>query len=100
MLCTTEDGRVELHPKSVNTKAEGFESNFLVYHLKLKSTKLYIYDSTMVHSLPLLFFGHGLKRYEEEGTTILELSNDARFSMSAETANLIMVIFFCIILFI
>ncbi|XP_075234101.1 ATP-dependent DNA/RNA helicase DHX36-like [Lycorma delicatula] len=88
-LMTTEDGKVEIHPKSVNEKALEFESRFLLYHLKMKSTKIYLFDTSMVHPLPLLFFGHNLDTYNEKGKTVIELSNLIRFIMSPSTARLI-----------
>lgn len=94
-LHTPEDGRVEIHPKSVNSKALGFESKFLVYHMKLKSTKINLHDTSMIHPLPLIFFGHSINSYEENSRTIIELSDAVRFSMSEEAARLIMVI--CVI---
>lgn len=90
-LSTIEDGNVEIHPKSVNGLAVDFESRFLIYHLKLKSLKIYLHDTSMIHPLPLLFFGHNLDMYNEKGKTIIELSNLIRFAVSSSTASLIKV---------
>ncbi|KAJ1522137.1 hypothetical protein ONE63_002448 [Megalurothrips usitatus] len=66
-ITTPQDGRVVLHPKSVNDKEVNFPSPFLVYHLKLKSASITLHDTTMVYPLPLLFFGESLRFYVEGG---------------------------------
>ena len=40
ILRTHEDGRVYLHPKSVNAQVTSFEDNFLIYHEKMKSSSV------------------------------------------------------------
>ena len=40
ILRTFEDGRVYLHPKSVNAQVIVFEDNFLIYHEKMKSSSV------------------------------------------------------------
>ena len=40
ILRTLEDGRVYLHPKSVNAQVIVFEDNFLIYHEKMKSSSV------------------------------------------------------------
>ena len=53
----TKDGRVNFHPKSVNSDEKYFESKFLIYHTKVKSSQVYVHDATMIPPFPLLFFG-------------------------------------------
>lgn len=56
---TYEDGRVRIHPKSVNCKPEEevrYDSAFL-YFRKMKSSKIFLYDTTMVTPLPIILFG-------------------------------------------
>ena len=53
----TQDGRVKFHPKSVNSDETSFESKFLIYHTKVKSSDVFLHDSTMIPPFPLLFFG-------------------------------------------
>ncbi|XP_039287143.1 ATP-dependent DNA/RNA helicase DHX36 [Nilaparvata lugens] len=89
-LFTVEDGKVELHPRSVNQRCDAFESNYLMYHLKLKSTGIFVHDSTMVHPLPLFFFGHSVNITEEDGKTVFELSHRVRFAIDPDAAKVIL----------
>ena len=57
LLCTKTEGRVKFHPKCVNANETEFSSKWLVYHLKMKTAELCVFDSTMVSPYPLLFFG-------------------------------------------
>ncbi|KAF4518531.1 hypothetical protein B566_EDAN004275 [Ephemera danica] len=73
-LITPQDGRVEIHPKSVNAKQSEFESPYLLYHLKLRSSAIYLHDTTMVYPLPLLFFGGRLKSMTDaDGDNLLSM---------------------------
>ncbi|XP_037877360.2 ATP-dependent DNA/RNA helicase DHX36 isoform X2 [Bombyx mori] len=65
---TPEDGSIALHPSSVmaNKHNGGLNAqpmcaspgaNWLVYWLKRRSTDLFLFDVTLVYTLPLLFFG-------------------------------------------
>lgn len=51
---TKTDGRVFLHPSSVNSDERQFLSQWLVYHDKVKSTQVFIRDSCMVHPVALI----------------------------------------------
>ena len=53
----TKDGKVKFHPKSVNSDESFFTNKFLIYHQKVKSSAVFIHDSSMIPPLPLLFFG-------------------------------------------
>ena len=43
------------HPKSVNAKEVNFVHPWVVYHLKMKSTGVYLYDSSEVSFIHLPF---------------------------------------------
>lgn len=58
---TPEDGNVKIHPSSVNVDEKYFRSNFLVYHLKMRTTSKFLYDTTMVQPLAIVFFGDQLE---------------------------------------
>ncbi|KAL1115562.1 hypothetical protein AAG570_005852 [Ranatra chinensis] len=91
-LFTPEDGVVKLHPKSINEKTKDFESRFLVYHQKLKSSAIYLHDTTMVYPFALIFFSHGFTVEEVKSNSTLIIINDSiRFSCSRETAKLFQV---------
>ncbi|MEW5311174.1 MAG: hypothetical protein WDW38_002910 [Sanguina aurantia] len=57
---TTEDGRVALHPRSINWSKKGdtwFPHRWMVYSEKMKTTQLFIRDTTLVTDLGVLLFG-------------------------------------------
>lgn len=62
---TPEDGNVKLHPSSVNVNEKYFRSHFLVYHLKMRTTSKFLYDTTMVPPLAIVFFGDQLEVMED-----------------------------------
>ncbi|XP_065216695.1 ATP-dependent DNA/RNA helicase DHX36-like isoform X2 [Planococcus citri] len=90
-LKTFEDGRVLLHPKSVNAvQPSGFESSFLVYHEKLRSSNIFLHDTTMVPTLPLLIFCHDYYLTTgKKDEVIIELNKRLRFSCTAKVADMI-----------
>ncbi|KAJ3299616.1 ATPdependent RNA helicase [Borealophlyctis nickersoniae] len=49
--------QVFVHPSSVNWKTSSYPSPFLVYHEKVRTSKVYIRDSTCVNPYALCFFG-------------------------------------------
>ena len=57
--CGTE--KVQLHPGSVNVEVRKFESPYLVYYKKVKSSKIFLHDTTMVSPFALIFFGGQLR---------------------------------------
>ncbi|XP_067002715.2 ATP-dependent DNA/RNA helicase DHX36 isoform X2 [Anabrus simplex] len=87
-IMTPEDGGVSLHPRSVNEREKMFESPFLVYYLKLKSSAIYLHDTTMVHPLPLLFFGGGIKYNAED--KVISVNDVLRFTCQESTAFIIL----------
>lgn len=92
LLRTTEDGNVTLHPKSVNTiQQQNFESNFFVYHEKLRSSCIFIFETTMVSPLPLLFFCYDFFLTYCGEKVIIQINKDLRFSCAKKTASLIVV---------
>ncbi|XP_068136975.1 ATP-dependent DNA/RNA helicase DHX36 [Hyperolius riggenbachi] len=56
-VSTKPDGRVCIHPKSVNIEETEFHYSWLVYHLKMKTSNIFLYDCTEVSPYSLLFFG-------------------------------------------
>lgn len=91
-MSTPQDGRVSMHPKSVNDKESYFPSPFFVYHLKLKSTNnINLHDTTMVYPLPLLFFGESLKFYVEGGKEKVAIGKDIHVRCKKSIASIVMV---------
>jgi ATP-dependent RNA helicase DHX36 len=97
---TAEDGKVEIHPKSVNSIDNYYISPLLLYHTKLKTTSIYLHDTTMVYPFPVVFFAKSLKITGEKTDHIsFSLNSQVNFTCSARTANLIKVIIINIIFY-
>lgn len=90
---TAEDGKVDVHPKSVNAGDCFFESPLLLYHTKLKTTSIFLHDTTMVYPFPVVLFANNLKVTGEKTDHVtFSLNSQVHFTSSARTANLIKVI--------
>ncbi|XP_046674057.1 ATP-dependent DNA/RNA helicase DHX36-like isoform X2 [Homalodisca vitripennis] len=88
-IFTPEDGPVSLHIRSINSNEPFFEGRFLVYHLKMKTSKVFLHDTTMVFALALIFFGHNFELFKENGMVVIELSPKIRFTCATSTALLV-----------
>ncbi|KAM4523457.1 putative ATP-dependent RNA helicase DHX57 [Fundulus diaphanus] len=56
---TKSDGCVHVHPSSVNYTVRHYDSPYLVYHEKVKTSRVFIRDCSMVSVYPLVLFGGG-----------------------------------------
>ncbi|GFR82175.1 ATP-dependent RNA helicase DHX36, partial [Elysia marginata] len=83
------DGKVFAHPKSVNFVQTFFESKWMVYYHKLKTSKVYVHDSTMVSPYPLLFFGGEIQIIQEDGTELVSVDDWVKFRSDRSTAMLV-----------
>ncbi|XP_071163439.1 putative ATP-dependent RNA helicase DHX57 isoform X5 [Mytilus edulis] len=72
---TKSDGFIHIHPSSVNFQVRYYESPYLVYHEMVKTSKVYIRDSTMVNVYPLLLFGGGLSVDLDRGNFVLSVDD-------------------------
>lgn len=57
----TKTEEVAIHPTSVNAQVKSFATKWLVFHEKVKTTKIYIRDSTIIGNYALLLFGGEIK---------------------------------------
>ncbi|XP_068681408.1 putative ATP-dependent RNA helicase DHX57 isoform X2 [Montipora foliosa] len=82
---TKNDGQVFVHPKSVNFQVNNFDSPYLVYHEKVKTSKVYIRDCSMVSMYALLLFcGDSLSLNLEKGVFVISIDDGwIRFSASS-----------------
>lgn len=84
---TPEGARVEIHPKSILNSCASFESPLLVYYLKIRSSSVFVHDATVVHPLPLVFFGDHCNYQEfDGGRKVICVSDRIRFKCSESTA--------------
>ncbi|XP_022087605.1 putative ATP-dependent RNA helicase DHX57 [Acanthaster planci] len=89
---TKEEGYVNIHPSSVNFQVRHYESPYLVFHEKIKTSKVYIRDCSMVSVYPLLLFGGcDLSINLDRGKFIISLDEGwIRFSVATvEVAELL-----------
>ncbi|XP_066597758.1 ATP-dependent DNA/RNA helicase DHX36 [Prorops nasuta] len=77
---TPEDGRVLVHPSSVNEKVQSFPSPYLTYFVKQKSTSIFLHDTTCV-SEPILLFA--------DSNNFLVRERSCSFVCEHETAEII-----------
>ncbi|XP_044008649.1 putative ATP-dependent RNA helicase DHX57 isoform X2 [Aphidius gifuensis] len=73
---TKNDGFVFIHPSSVNFSVQHFPSPYIVYQEKIKTTKTFIREISMVSMLPLILFsGYGVNIEQHNGNFILSLAD-------------------------
>ena len=71
-LLSREGSEVFVHPMSVNFSSVAFESPMLLYFEKVKTTKVYVRDATMITPYPLLLFGGELEVKHEEKLIVVD----------------------------
>lgn len=87
---TKEDGKVEPHPASVNARVNSFPRPWLVYGEKVKTSAIYVRDSTNVSDYALLMFGGNLTvSKNEQGVEML--GGYLQFQASKKTLQLVQV---------
>ncbi|KAA8518450.1 hypothetical protein F0562_015924 [Nyssa sinensis] len=87
-LYTKEVGKVDIHPASVNAGVHLFPLPYMVYSEKVKTTSIYIRDSTNISDYSLLMFGGNLIP-SKTGEGIEMLGGYLHFSASKSVLDLI-----------
>ncbi|XP_071596127.1 putative ATP-dependent RNA helicase DHX57 isoform X1 [Heliangelus exortis] len=73
---TKNDGYVHIHPSSVNYQTRHFESPYLVYHEKIKTSRVFIRDCSMVSVYPLVLLGGGQVHIQlQKGKFVISLDD-------------------------
>ncbi|XP_029450233.1 putative ATP-dependent RNA helicase DHX57 isoform X3 [Rhinatrema bivittatum] len=73
---TKNDGYVHIHPSSVNFQVRHFESPYLVYHEKMKTSRVFVRDCSMVSVYPLVLFSGGQVNIElNKGKFVVSLDS-------------------------
>ncbi|EFJ25900.1 hypothetical protein SELMODRAFT_98495, partial [Selaginella moellendorffii] len=83
---TKDDGKVEPHPASVNSRVGQFAQPWLVYSEKVKTTGIYLRDTTNISDYALLMFGGPLV---SNGKGVEMLDGYLQFTASAKTMELV-----------
>ncbi|KAL7133628.1 hypothetical protein ABFS83_12G154800 [Erythranthe nasuta] len=87
-LYTREVGKVDIHPGSVNAGVHLFPLPYMVYSEKVKTSSIYIRDSTSISDYALLMFGGNLIP-SKTGDGIEMLGGYLHFSASKSVLDLI-----------
>lgn len=82
---TKDDGYVALHPSGVNASCSIFNSPFLIYQEKVKTSRIFIRDSTMVPIIPLILFSGTDVRIEMHGGEFLFLLEEGWLIIQADS---------------
>ncbi len=80
---------MKFHPKSVNCKETDFSSKYMIYHTRVKSSAVFIHDSSLIPPFPLLFFGGDITVKDK----IISVDNWIDFKASHRVAELVKVKF-------
>uniref|UniRef100_A0A673HNR8 RNA helicase n=1 Tax=Sinocyclocheilus rhinocerous TaxID=307959 RepID=A0A673HNR8_9TELE len=86
---TKADGKVCIHPKSVNVEETQFHYTWLIYHLKMKTTSIFLYDCTEVSPFSLLFFGGDISIQRDHDQETIAVDEWIVFQSPARIAHLV-----------
>ncbi|XP_023379781.1 ATP-dependent RNA helicase DHX36 [Pteropus vampyrus] len=86
---TKSDGLVAIHPKSVNVEQTEFHYNWLIYHLKMRTSSIYLYDCTEVSPYCLLFFGGDISIQKDNDQETIAVDEWIVFQSPARIAHLV-----------
>uniref|UniRef100_A0A672G741 RNA helicase n=1 Tax=Salarias fasciatus TaxID=181472 RepID=A0A672G741_SALFA len=86
---TQADGKVCIHPKSVNSEETDFNYTWLIYHLKMKTSSIFLYDCTEVSPFSLLFFGGDITIQKDEDQDTIAVDKWIVFRSPANIAHLV-----------
>ncbi|XP_034024153.1 ATP-dependent DNA/RNA helicase DHX36 [Thalassophryne amazonica] len=86
---THADGRVCIHPKSVNAEETVFNYTWLIYHLKMRTSCIFLYDCTEVSPFSLLFFGGDITIQKDADQETIAVDQWIVFRSPARTAHLV-----------
>ncbi|XP_054901731.1 ATP-dependent DNA/RNA helicase DHX36 [Poeciliopsis prolifica] len=86
---TQTDGKVCIHPKSVNAEEREFSYTWLIYHLKMRTSSIFLYDCTEVSPFSLLFFGGDITIQKDEGQETVAVDRWIVFRSPARIAHLV-----------
>merc|ERR1712111_229833 len=71
---TKADGYVNIHPSSVNCKAGQFDTPYLVYHEKVRTSRVFVRELSMVPVYPMILFGGtGVEVMVQRGQFLISL---------------------------
>lgn len=81
--------RFSFHPKSVLCQVKYFDRPLVTYYTAVKSATECLHDATLIHSLPVVFFGDHFTRTLDGSKEVITIGNCLRFIASEDTSKLI-----------
>lgn len=90
---TNQDGYVFIHPSSVNSIVGHFTSPFMVFQEKVKTSKIFIRECTMVPLLPLVLFSGSDINIELHGGEFILLLRDGWIMLQSSSHQVIFLSF-------
>ena len=91
-IVTPQDGKVEIHPKSLNYDSPELDAGWLCYHTKVKTTSIFLHDVSEVSPLSLMFFGAAFQRSKKSTQSTMEnihVGEGINFLCNSDTADVI-----------
>lgn len=82
---TRDDGYVALHPSSINATCGNFQSPFLIYQEKIKTSKIFIRDNTMISTIPIIIFSGSEMKIEMHDGEFLFIMEGGWFIIQANS---------------
>ena len=85
---TKRDGYVNIHPSSVNFKVGQYETPYLIYHEKVRTSRVFVRELCMVPVYPMVLFGgaDGVNVELQRGQFVLNLEDGwIKFVTSSHT---------------
>lgn len=79
----------KLHLKSVLHGVKSYDSPLLVYWERIKSSSDFIHDASLVHPLPVIFFGDKFQHSVIDGENVICIGNELLFNAQESTAHVI-----------
>lgn len=86
---TPEDGKVKIHPSSINEKIKSFPSTYMIYFWKKRSTAIYLHDTTFVSPWALLFANSSRLSESHDNKSVITVTNSLKFNCESRTAGII-----------
>ncbi|KAJ3647260.1 hypothetical protein Zmor_024787 [Zophobas morio] len=81
--------KLNIHPKSILAECRYFDTNILVYYRKVYSNSDYIHDCSLIHPLPVIFFGDNFQGMYEEGRHMITINENLKFVCTESTTSII-----------
>ena len=88
---TREDGKVDIHPSSVNARMADPRHPWLMYSEKVKTTDIFLRSTSVVSDFALLLFGGDLHPSSKAGGGFDMLGGYLHFAAAPRTGQLVLV---------